>query len=138
MDNDSIQEKSTYLGYDLADVIRSILRASISYEEISNQQFAAEDKVQSFLQKIVKMEKVYLKPLIQAAINDLTVKENSWENRELEDFYISVAKKGMKYLIEKSCGDRAAVGRAAKGYDNFERAIERLDQRIDSFFNRKD
>ena len=49
---------------------------------------------------------------------------------------LRAAREGIKYLVESSCSDNAARGRAARRRDSFERAIYEMED-VRAFYRRK-
>lgn len=113
-----------YMAGELAEILRNCMRAAASGEPTS-QTYRAAQGFQTLLKLIGYSESVRTYELFEKAIASITV-EN--ERDGVESATIHAAQMGMRYLVEKSCGDGAARGRASKRQDEFFAAIKEIEE----------
>ena len=66
--------------------------------------------------------------LIQKAIGNLVVGE---QRDPVDEATVYAAQMGLRYLVEKSCDDNAARGRASRREEEFRSAVGRIDEARD-------
>lgn len=110
---------------ELADIVRSIMRAAVANSDNRSQTYLATKKLDYFLELFARADSVDLHELVENTVADLTIElpENS-----VDEPLLRAASAGVRYLIEKSCSDPAAKGRASKRQREFEHAAERIQE----------
>lgn len=109
-----------YIASQLADVIRSLMRA-VSSEEASSGIHAASEKM-AFVSDLIARspEPLTWYGLIKEAVAEI---QGCIPDDPNDRKFIGAAKCGMKYLVESSATDNAARGRASKRLSEFQRAF---------------
>ena len=101
----------------LADLVRRIMRASISHD--GSQQYQAMEALKLFLGLVGRSENVSIGELIEGAVQEMTVtSENEFDRDDLR-----IARAATRYLLEMSCDDGFSKGRAAQRWVDVDRAI---------------
>lgn len=115
-----------YISYQFADVLRNLIRASVAGDPRSALYNAAE-KMNFVAELLSKTEEKFgFHTLFTNALQHVR-KENDRES-PIKDAIIRAAKSGVQFLVERSCDDNAARGRASRRQDEFLNAIHWLQQ----------
>ncbi|HEY4249967.1 MAG TPA: hypothetical protein VGM87_02140 [Roseomonas sp.] len=106
----------------LADFLRNCMRAAAATDPSAavgraTQEFAF------LLRLLAKAQSPNLHDLVSRAVKDLTVQERG---DVFTEAVIRSAEKGVRFLVESSCIDNAARGRASRREQEFLDAIERI------------
>jgi len=107
--------KAPFIGRTLADIVRRLMRASIN--NVGSQRHEAADAIKLFLDLVSASEDIRLYDVIDQAIADLAV-EREWDSYEADN--LRIAEAATRYLLEMSCKDGFARGRASKRWNDVE------------------
>jgi hypothetical protein len=113
-----------YMAEELAEILRSCMRSAASGDPTS-QTYRAAQTFQTLLKLIKYSDGVSTYELFEKAIISISVDS---ERDGVESATIQAAQMGMRYLVEKSCGDGAAGGRASKRQAEFFSAINGIEE----------
>ncbi len=142
MEDNEIKQETTdretnAVGEQLAQVFRCVFRATTALDEGVSQRYDAAGQLRLVLERIHKMEQLNLHQVVDVLVDQLTVEEREWAHHTREDAYISLAKDAVRFLIESSCNDHAARGRASMRLKTLQASVEYLDGEIESIFERR-
>jgi hypothetical protein len=114
------------ISYQFADVIRNIMRATAAGDPSSAIYKAAEKM--NFVADLLSRteEKFGFYHVFEKAIADL-INEDERENN-VETAIVAAAKDGVKFLVERSCDDNAARGRASRRRQEFLSSIRWIEE----------
>jgi hypothetical protein len=118
----------------LADCLRNCMRAVAAGDPTSPRYRAVED-FDMLLKLIVRSEGVPLHELFEKAIDELRPERLSLDQLSsewraeycYERSIMSAAESGLQFLVESSCADNAARGRASRRESDFLSAIRRIE-----------
>jgi len=113
-----------YMAQTLADVLRNCIRASVASNP-SSQTYEAAKNFEMLLKLIVRSEGVRIYELLEKAIEDITVEPRP---DSVDGAITHAAQMGMRFLVEQSCHDNAARGRAGKRRSEFLDAIKCIEE----------
>lgn len=113
-----------YMARTLADFVRRMMRAALNRD--GSQQYEAAQDLKHFLDLVPYSKDVRLHGLIEKASERLAV-DVEWGSHEFER--VNLARDATRYLLEMSCDDNAARGRASKRWDYVSRAIDDLHRK---------
>jgi hypothetical protein len=108
----------------LADFLRDCIRASAASTP-GGQMYSASQNLELLLKLFARSENVRILDLVADAITDLKPEPTGYP---LDDAIMRAAQLGSRYLVERSCHDNAARGRARKREAEFLDAIERIEK----------
>ena len=121
-DVDRLNANVDYMASQLADMIRSCMRSSASSEG-NSRTYQALEKFQLLLKLIGYSEGIKGYELFEKALEEFKYETDD----EIDRAILRAAKTGMQYLIELSCSDPAAGGRASKRQYAFLDALKCID-----------
>ncbi|WP_449042196.1 hypothetical protein [Paracoccus sp. (in: a-proteobacteria)] len=110
--------KAPFIGRTLADIVRRVMRASINND--GSQRYEAAEAIKLFLDLVSASEDIRLYDVIDQAVADLAV-EREWDSYEADN--LRIAEAATRYLLEMSCKDGFARGRASKRWNDVERGF---------------
>jgi hypothetical protein len=114
-----------FIAHEFADVLRNLMRAMAATDPAAATYKAAQhmDFVAELLSKTE--EKFGFSALFARTIEILDVDEAL---SEVDEAIVSAAKSGIKVIVERSCSDGAAQGRASQRRRDFLRDIEGIEE----------
>ncbi|MBI1650125.1 hypothetical protein [Hyphomicrobium sulfonivorans] len=112
-----------YMASVLAQMLRNCMRASAS-QDPAGQTYEAMQNYMTLQKLVGYSEGVKAYELFEKAIAELRIDE---QNNRVDAAIVHAAKMGLRVLVEKSCYDGAAGGRASRREDEFLNAIERIE-----------
>lgn len=119
-----------FISYQFADVIRNLMRAAAANDPSSAVYKAAEkmDFVADLLSRTE--EKFGFYRVFDKAIAEL--RDSDERESGVETAIVAAAKDGMKFLVERSCDDNAAHGRASRRRQEFLSALRWIEDERES------
>jgi hypothetical protein len=107
-----------YIDQLFSDVLRSLMRA-LGADDPYNSIYQASNHMERLLKEAERF-KVPLDyyGLFRRSIEE--IRKNLADSGKFDRGAVNVAEKGLMYLVEASCGDSAAAGRASQRRDKFE------------------
>ena len=117
-----------FIAAQFADVLRNLMRAASS-DDPSDGAFRASQQMDFVVELLSKTtEKFGFYHLFMKSIEEF---KDDTEWASVEHTEIAAARRGMKYLVERSCSDSAARGRASRRRTEFLSAIKHIDEMKD-------
>lgn len=119
-----------FISYQFADVIRNLMRATAAGDPSSTIYKAAEKM--NFVADLLSRtdEKFGFYHVFEKAVSDLRNDDDRESN--VETAIVAAAKDGVKFLVERSCDDNAARGRASRRRQEFLSAIRWIEEERES------
>lgn len=111
-----------YMSHVLADLVRRIMRASMNRD--GGQQYEAMEALKLFLGLVGRSKDVTIHDLIEGAVQGLAVEAADGSDGDRLD----VAQNATRYLLELSCDDNAARGRASRRWNAVESSFRNLNE----------
>jgi len=114
-----------FIASQFADVIRSLMRA-VSADGASDAVYRASEKMKFVTDLLQRCsERVTWHGMFTGAVEEIqsAIPEDDDDRR-----YVRAAKRGTKYLVELSCTDPAASGRASKRQNEFRDTIRWIEE----------
>lgn len=127
---------SEFMAYRLSDLVRSLVRATAANSDPASQVYQASETLKFLIELMSHADGIQPYEIVHKAAEDLHVEEG---RDPVDEAILHAAKMGARYLIEMSCSDNAARGRASKRRDEFLTAVKwieeaREERRIQSKF----
>ena len=122
------------IAFEIADVLRDLLRASAA-EDPWTGPYRAAMRMDRALELIERCpEPLSWSRLFKEAVENI---RDTGRAGELEEPIIQAARAGLRYLVEQSCDDNAARGRASQRRAAFLHEIAAIEQRRDAVIRRR-
>jgi hypothetical protein len=114
-----------FISHQFAAVIRNLMRASVASDPQAALHRASEEM--NFVAELMSKteEEFSFHALFARSIK--LIKGTNDHDSEVERAIVRAAEQGVKFLVERSCGDNAAAGRASRREDEFLTAIRWID-----------
>jgi len=119
-----LNANADFMAARLADFLRNCMRAAAASDPSGPVARASED-FRFLLRLLAKSQSASAYELISKAVEDLAVEERG---DSLDGAVIYAAQMGMRFLVETSCADNAARGRASRRQTEFLDAIKRIEE----------
>jgi len=121
-----------YMAGVLADCIRHCMRG-VAAGDPSSPAYKATQEFEKLLKLMRHADGVYLYKLFADAIDEVRPKQpklgGDWRASKYFDHTVMrAAQDGIQFVVESSCGDNAARGRASKRESNFLDAMRRIEE----------
>jgi hypothetical protein len=119
-----------YMAHVLADCLRHSMRATIANDQTAGG-YRASEEFKALLDLMVRSKGLRLYDLFDRAIAKLRLGQADLRERsayqKYEDAIVAAAQAGLGLLIESSCADNAAAGRASKRQRSFLDSIKYIE-----------
>lgn len=112
-----------YMGVELADLVRRLMRASINQDR--SQQYEASQALKHLLELAAHAKGIKLYQIVEQAVDCLSVKVD-FNNPDYDR--VNFAEDATGYLLEMACNDGFAKGRASKRWDSFKRGMDNFEE----------
>jgi hypothetical protein len=114
-----------FMAQQLADLLRNCVRAAAATSDPTSQTYRASETLKFLIQLMSRAESIQPFELVEKAVGQITV---DGDDDPVNEAVIHAAKMGTRFLVEESCDDNAARGRAAKRRDEFLQAIKWVEE----------